>query len=89
MESDGKNVYMCFHCNFALCVRCLRNHFGTTVTPNDGTTETSTNISDSTTENATLTIEIGDEVLKLPPSYDESRRLCSEPPPRYDLCTSL
>ena len=72
IESDGKNIYMCFHCSFMLCARCMQLHFGKI-----------------SIEEGNFAVEIGDQVLKLPPSYGESCALHSQPPPSYDLCTAV
>ena len=83
---------MCFPCNFTLCVRCLRFYYGVIATQNEGT-ETNIGTSDSATDSEarqeTVAIEIGDEVLRLPPSYEEIRPSQLEPPPSYDVCTRV
>ena len=93
LESDGTNIYMCFHCNFTLCARCVRSYYGTRATQNEGGTGAnicrSESTADSEVQPETVTIEIGDEVLRLPPSYDEIRLLQLEQPPSYDACTKV
>ena len=70
MESDGRNIYTCFHCGFTLCTKCMELHFGT-----HSTRRLDPNVISNSS------VKIGDEVLKLPPSYAESTQ-----PPSYELC---
>ena len=62
IESNGRNVYTCFHCGFTLCARCMRLQFGRF------STRRSSRIRETD-------VQIGDEVLKLPPKYEEITRL--------------
>ena len=85
VQSDGKNAYMCFQCCFILCAECMLLHFG----------------KNSIVEEGNVSVEIGDEVLKLPPSYEEGCLLQQqawnsqatfnplEEPPSYDGCTAV
>ena len=61
IESNGRNVYTCFHCGFTLCARCMRLQFGRF------STRRSSRIRETD-------VQIGDEVLKLPPKYEEITR---------------
>ena len=72
MKSDGKNTYMCFHCCFILCTRCVELYFGRT-----------------SLQQGNFLVDIGDEVLKLPPTYSESCVLQMHPLPSYEVCTSV
>ena len=74
IESDGKNVYMCFYCHYTLCIKCVENTYGTSGTQGERQWQTN--------------VKIGDAILKLPPTYKECTDLHSQPP-SYDVCTTV
>lgn len=79
--SDGKNVYTCFRCDFTLCVGCVKAVGGEDALA----TVTSAASVTAAFDEATV-IEIGDERLKLPPSYEDCDGV---EPPTYDEWAAL
>ena len=74
MSSNGYNLFMCFQCEFMLCIDCA-----------DLKLPENTDLLAPDALQRHTEVAIGDEVLKLPPSYDEWIGMSQEPENAVEL----